>query len=100
MKRYSYTLVADRDHRRDHHENCGRRELWQLRPLKPLPFQAKATVAVGGGPAQVDGKPVLDKRPKSNLDDNDVKIFKTGEVMGFRIMSPGKPKQLQQRLNI
>lgn len=67
--------------------------------FEPLPFQAKATVAVGGGPAQVDGKPVLDKRPKSNLDDNDVKIFKNGEVLDFRLMSPGKPKQLPERLN-
>ena len=73
---------------------CGRLdELEQPRPLKPLPFQAKATVAVGGGPAQVDGKPVLDKRPKSNLDDNDVK------VLDFRLMSPRKPKQLPERLN-
>eukprot|EP00434_Breviolum_minutum_P017931 symbB.v1.2.015814.t2/scaffold1192.1/size132829/5 len=39
-------------------------------PLKPLPFQAKATVAVGGGPAQVDGKPVLDKRPKSEKEES------------------------------
>lgn len=87
-------VVADRDHRQNHDESCGRRdELEQPRPLKPLPFQAKATVAVGGGPAQVDGKPVLDKRPKSNLDDNDVK------VLDFRLMSPGKPKQLPERLN-
>ena len=47
----------------------------------------------------MDGKPVLDKRPKSNLDDNDVKIFKTGEVLDFRRMSPGKPKQLPEGLN-
>lgn len=47
----------------------GRWRWWGAlhRPLKPLPFQAKATVALGGGPAQVDGKPVLDKRPKSTL---------------------------------
>lgn len=100
MVQVCITVVADTDHRQNHHESCGRLdELEQPRPLKPLPFQAKATVAVGGGPAQVDGKPVLDKRPKSNLDDNDVKIFKNGEVLDFRLMSPGKPKQLPERLN-
>lgn len=39
-----------------------------VRPLKPLPFQASATVSVNGT-AEFDGKPILDKRPKSEKEE-------------------------------
>ncbi|CAK9112888.1 Uncharacterized protein SCF082_LOCUS52338 [Durusdinium trenchii] len=45
------------------------RHILSHEPLKPLPFQANATVSVGGGPAVVDGKPILDKRPKSEKEE-------------------------------